>query len=248
MNSKRFLTPVVSAVICTAFVAFCQHSEAAEDFEALSKSPIWQVRYCVTGKFNAPNATARRVLERLSVDDVPAVAREAFANYSRIFVVLDRDIVKKAFARGDFDLAGINVRDRKVFESPEFWIHELSGSNEACIRTRAVRALGMCGSTAHVGNLPKYLATTNSYLLFELALAFHRLGDDQRYLEAIEAILALPLNEAFYYQTNAIDCLVQTHPDRARSAWRRVHEQFEHSKDCQPNWVYSHIIQEARLP
>ncbi len=238
----------LSFIICTAFVAICCHSEAAEDLESLSNSPVWQVRYCVAAKFDTPSEDARRVLKRLSVDDVPAVARQAFVNYSRSFVMLDRDIVKRAFSRGDFDLVGANVRDRKVFESPEFWIHELSGSSAASIRARAVRALGMCGTTAHAGKLSEYLATTNPYLLIELALAFHRLGDNLRYLEAIEAILALPLNEAFYYQTYAIDCLIQTHADRARSAWKRVHEQFERSKDSQPGWVYSHILQEARLP
>ena len=235
-------------IICTAFGALHLHAEAAEDFEALSKSPVWQVRYCVAGKFDAPGADARRVLEKLSVDEVPAVAQQAFVNYSRSFVVLDRDIVKKAFTRGDFDLVGSFVQDRKVFASPEFWIHELSGSSEADIRARSVRALGMCGSATHASKLTEYLATTNPYLLIELALAFHRLGDNQRYLGAIDTILALPLHEALYYQSYAIDCLIQTHPDRAKSAWKQVHEQFERSKEGQPGWVYSHIVQEARLP
>ena len=52
----------------------------------------------------------------------------------------------------------------------------------------------------------------------ELALAFHRLGDTKKYLAAIDALLALPLKEAFSYQNRAVDCLIQTHPDRARAA------------------------------
>lgn len=234
--------------VCTLVVVLCCHAEAAEDFEALSKSPVWQVRYCVPAKFASPSADTRQVLERLSNDDVPAVANQAFASYSRSFVVLDRDIVKRAFSRGDFDLVGIEVRDRRVFESPDFWIQELSRSSEASIRARAVRAIGMCGTNAHSSKLSEYLGTTNSYLLIELALAFHRLGDEQRYLKAIDAILALPLRDTLYYQTYAIDCLIQTHPNRARPAWRQVHEQFVHSPDSQPGWVFSHVVQEAGLP
>ncbi len=238
----------LSFIICTAFVALCCHSEAAEDLESLSKSPVWQVRYCVPGKFDIPSADARRVLERLSVDDVPAVARQAFGWYSTSFVVLDRDIVKKAFSRGDFDLVMITVRDRKVFETPDFWIHKLDNSDADSNRAGAVRAIGMCGVAANIAKLSDYMDTHNPYLLMALAIAFHRLGDNEKYLEALEAIFALPIKDAFFDQTNAIDCLIQTHPDRARPAWKRVHKQFERSKDSQPNWVYSHIVQEARLP
>jgi hypothetical protein len=238
----------IPLLLCTALVAFACHCRAVEDFEALSKSPVWQVRYCVSIKFDSPSAASRRALERLSVDEVPQVARQAFVAYSRMFVELDRNIVGKAFARGDFDLVGADLKDRKVFESPDFWIRELNASTDASTRARAVRAIGMCGTPAHATTLSGHLGTTNSYLLIELALAFHRLGDSQRYLDALEAILALPINEAFYYQTYAIDCLLQTDPDRARGAWTRVHERFESSKDCEPGWVYSHIVQEARLP
>ena len=239
---------ILPLIICTALLALCCYSGAAEDLDALSKSPVWEVRYCVPSKIDAPSAEARRVLERLSVDEVPSVAQQAFAVYTRIFVVLDHDIVQKAFTRGDFHIVGISVRNMKVFHTPEFWTQQLSRADEASSRARPVRALGMCGTTEHTKMLSEYMATTNSYLLIELALAFHRLGDQPRYLEAIEAILALPLKEAFFYQTYAVDCLIQTHPARARTAWKRVHEQFEGSKDSPQAWVYSHILQEARLP
>lgn len=221
---------------------------SAVDLDALSKSPVWQVRYCVPGELDAPSAEARRLLERLSVDEVPAVARQSFARYSRMFVDLDRTIVKQAFARGDFDLVGGFVSDRQIFESPDYWIGELNTATDASLQIRAVRAIGMCGTEVHAPKLHGHLETTNPSLLKELALAFRRLGDTQNYLAAIDAILALPLRDAFSYQTDAIDCLIQTHPDRARPEWKRVHEQFEKSEDCQPNWVYSHIVQKARLP
>jgi hypothetical protein len=233
--------------LCAAFVAFGLNCPA-EDLEALSKSPVWQVRYCVPEKIDTPGADARRILERLSADGDRRVAVQAFAPYSWMFVELDRGLVRKAFARGDFDLEGIDVADRKVFETPEYWIGDLKRSKDAVIQARAVRATGMCGTAAHVATLSGYTATTNPHLLMELALAFHRLGDAKKYLAAIDALLALPLKEAFSYQTRAVDCLIQTHPDRARAAWKRVHEQFEKAKDAQPNWVYPHIVQEARLP
>lgn len=236
----------LSFIVYTAILALGSQTEAAEDLDALSKSPVWQVRYCVPRKFDAPSADARRVLERLAVDEAPSVSQQAFSAYARMFVVLDRAIVEKAFKRGDFDMVGIEVNDRNVFKTPEFWIDRCNDTTGAP-RAQAVRALGMCGSAADAKKLAQYLETSNPYLLIELAIAFHRLGDERRYLEAIEAILALPLMDALFYQTYAIDCLIQTHPDRARPAWNRVHEQFERSKDCQPGWVYSHIVQEARI-
>jgi len=235
-------------MVCTLLALPSHQTRADEDLEALSKSPVWQVRYCIPAKYDTPDAEARRVLEKLSVDEVRAVAQQAFVRYSRTFVVLDREIVRKAFTRGDYDLVGINVPDRKVFESPEFWIQDLGHSNEPEIRARAVRAIGMCGTNENTGKLSEHLATTNPYLLIELALAFHRLGDEAQYLKAIETILALPIKEAFFYQTYAIDCLIQTHPDRAKAAWKEVHKQFERTKEGQPNWVYAHVIQESRLP
>jgi hypothetical protein len=239
---------ILPFMLCTLLALAGRHAEAADDLEALSKSPVWQVRYCIPGKYDTPSTEARRVLERLSADEVPAVAQQAFASYARSFVVLDRELVKKAFTRGDFDLIGVKVSDRKVFESPEFWIQDLDHSNDPTLRARAVRAMGMCGKNTDAAKLSEHLTTTNPYLLIELALAFHRLGDEAQYLKAIEAILALPIKETLHYQTYAIDCLIQTHLDRAKTAWKEVHEQFGRAKDCQPNWVYAHIAQEARLP
>ena len=235
-------------LLCTLLALPSHRAEAADDLEALSKSPVWQVRYCIPAKYDEPSNEARRVLERLSADEVPSVAQQAFAVYSRRFVVLDRELVKKAFNRGDFDIIGADVLDRKTFETPEFWLQDLDDSDDPTLRARAVRAIGLCGKNTDTAKLSKHLATTNPYLLIQLALAFHRLSDEAQYLKAIETILALPIKEAFFYQTYAIDCLIQTHPDRAKATWKEVHEQFGRTPDCQPGWVYAHIAQESRLP
>jgi hypothetical protein len=235
-------------LLCTILAFTARHAEASDDLESLGKSPVWQVRYCIPAKYDTPSTEARRVLERLSTDEVPAVAQQAFVSYSRTFVVLDREIVKKAFARGDFDIIGADVLDREFFETPEFWLHDLDQPSAPDIRARAVRALGMCGTNAHTANLSGHLTTTNPYLLIELALAFHRLGDEAQYLKAIETILALPIKDTLSHQTDAIDCLIQTHPEGAKAAWKAVHEKFELTGEGQPEWVYAHIAQEARLP
>ena len=68
-----------------------------QDLEALSTSPIWQVRYCVSAEFKIPNAQARRLLEQLAADANPGVGRSAFSHYSRLFINVDPKIVRKAF-------------------------------------------------------------------------------------------------------------------------------------------------------
>lgn len=239
---------ILPFLLCTLLAFSCHHAQAAAELETLSKSPVWQVRYSVALKYDEASDEARRVLETLSIDEERSVARQAFAAYSRIFVVLDREIVKKSFARGDFDLVGVSVQDRKIFENPEFWIHQLDSSDNPTLRARAIRVLGMCGKNADASKLSGHLNSTNSHLLIELALAFHRLGDEKQYSKAIETILALPFKESLSYQTYAIDCLIQTHPDRAQAAWMEVQKQFQRTKEGQPNWVYAHITQEARLP
>ena len=235
---------VRSSLLIAILISRCA---CADDLASLSNSSIWQVRYCVAGKFESPDPISRKVLERLAADQAPQVARHAFANYSRIFVELDDELVRAAFDRGDFDLVGGRVTDRGVFQTPEFWTHELKETTDPTIRARAVRAIGMCGTQDHVGLLSEYTKTDNPYLLIQLALAFHRLGATQEYVETLGSILKLPIRDTLYYQTHAIDCLIQTHPDRARLAWGRVHEQFEGTQDIQPNWVFLHIVQEVRL-
>lgn len=247
-KSASAMQPSLLKLLCASFILISAGNVRSEDLEALSKSAVWQVRYCVANKFDAPTPAARASLERLCKDEARQVAQHAFSIYSRTFVALDREIVRKAFSRGDFDLVGVKVNDRKVFETPDYWIHELENSPDDSIRSRAVRAIGMCGTAANIAALSGYMDSHNPYLLIELAMAFHRLGDTEKYLAALNAILALPISDAFYYQTAAIDCLLQTHPDRAKPAWNRVHQQFEGNRDLQPNWVYSHIIQEGRLP
>lgn len=242
------MIPPFLRLMLAAFALSTAGEIRSEDLEALSKSSIWQVRYCVATKFDSSTPTARASLERLCRDEVHRVAQHAFSAYSRTFVTLDREIIRTAFSRGDFDVVGVTVKDRKVFETPDFWIDRLDDSPEDSGRGSAVRAIGMCGTGANIAKLSGYMGSRNPYLLFELALAFHRLGDTEKYLAALDAILALPISDAFHYQTAAIDCLLQTHPDRATAAWKRVHQRFEDSRDLQPGWVYSHIIQESRLP
>lgn len=236
----------VTLVCLLGFVCGNQ-SAKARDLEALSDSPIWQVRYCVPGEFNSASPLARKTMEKLAADGVVSVRRHTFAIYSRLFVELDEALVKSAFGRGDFDLVGVTVTSRKVFEAPEFWARDLE-SDSAPTRARGARAIGLCGSDKHIRLLETVQETTNPHLLIELALAYHRLGDPERYLVVLDAILALPIADAFHYQNRVVDCLLQTHPARARASWNRVHTQFEAHQDSQPNWVFAHIEQESRLP
>lgn len=220
----------------------------SEDLVALSKSSIWQVRYCTATKFDAPTAQARECLERLCRDEMRQIAQHTFSIYSLTFVVLDRELVRTAFSRGDFDLVGVDVKDRKAFETPEFWVNRLENAPDDSSRADAIRRIGLCGTAANFAKLSEFSGSPSPYLLLELSLAFHRLGDTEKYLTTLDTLLALPISRAFYYQTAAIDCLIQTHPDRARQAWKRVHQQFEKNQNLQPAWVYSHILQESRLP
>lgn len=229
------MTPPFHRLMLAALAFLSVGETRSEDLETLSKSSVWQVRYCVAIKFDSPTPTARASLERLCRDEVRQVAHHAFSAYSRPFVTLDREIVRTAFSRGDFELVGVSVTDRKVFETPDFWIHNLDSSPDDRIRGRAVRAVGMCGVAANIPKLSGYMGSQNAYLLTELAMAFHRLGDTEKYLAALDAVLALPISEAFHYQTAAIDRLPQTHPDRAKTAWKRVHQRFEDSRDLQPD-------------
>jgi hypothetical protein len=218
-----------------------------QDFEVLSKSPIWQVRACVPEALDPKAPGSRAILERLCRDQ--QAAYNAFLVYSRSFVVLERDIVKAAFARGDFDLVGVNlVNGRVAFESPDFWAADLEHASHDGSRARAVRALGMCGGAAEVATLSAHAKTRNPELLFELAVAFHRLGHTEKYLAALDSLLALPIAEAFPYQNQAIDCLLETHPARAKPVWKQVHEQFQKTPGLQPGWIYTHVVQERRLP
>ena len=64
----------------------------AQDFDALSRSDIWQVRYCVSSKLKPPSAGTRASLERLAGDPVAAVARQAFSIYTGMFVDVDQEL------------------------------------------------------------------------------------------------------------------------------------------------------------
>jgi hypothetical protein len=165
-----------------------------------------------------------------------------------VFVDLDNDTVRRAFERGDFDLVGSVVSDPKVFRTPEFWLNELAQPTDDSTKARAVRAIGLCGDATILSKLSGLAGSTNPYLLAELAAASRRLGNDERYLAALEAVLTLPLKDNIYYQTFAVDCLLQTHPARAKSAWDQINKGLASLPDFQPNWVYAHVLQRERLP
>lgn len=221
---------------------------SAHDLEAEAASPVWQVRYCLTGRFEVADATSRRLLEKLCTDSHPGVANQAFAHYSSLFVRLDPQVVKAAFRRGDFNIDGAESYDRNPFEKPSFWVGDLKAKDLPDIQARAIRALGMCGNPEHVPLLLEYQKSDNPYLLHELAKALHRLGDEAGYLSVIESLLRLPPASAVCYQTLAIDCLIQTHPAKARKHWDKLHAAIVALPDLQPNWMCSHILQEQRLP
>jgi hypothetical protein len=106
----------------------------------------------------------------------------------------------------------------------------------------------MCGTQEHVPLLLEYQKSDNPDLLYELAKALHRLGDEAGYLNVIESLLRLPPASAVYYQTLAIDCLLQTHPTQAREHWNKLHAAISALPDLQPNWMCAHILKENRLP
>lgn len=220
----------------------------AKDLDALSRSSIWQVRYCIPTEFDVPSALARAVLERLSADEVKGVARQAFEVYSRDFVALDRGLIDQAFERGDFNRAAVGFIDNTSFGTSAYWIGELEKAAEDSDRGVAVRAIGLCGNQGDVGKIWEFNESTNSYFLMELALACYRLGDTDRYRKVIDRILELPISENLFYQNKAVECLIQTHPEQARNAWKKLRERSEAIENIQAGWMYAHILQEERLP
>lgn len=230
------------------FLILTGRHASAHDLEAEASSPVWQVRYCLLNRFEGADATTRRLLEKLCTDSHRSVANQAFAHYSGLFVRLDHQLVKAAFRRGDFNIDGVNLDDRYAFEKPDFWVSDLKAKDLPDIQARAIRALGMCGNQEHVPLLLKYQNSDTPYLLHELAIALHRLGDEAGYLSVIESLLRLPPASAVSYQTRAIDCLIQTHPAKARDQWNKLHAAIASLPDLQPNWMCSHVLQEQRLP
>ena len=232
----------VLALVFFASVAYAQR----EDVETLSRSDKWQVRYCVPSEFDAPTPLARKILERLARDANALVARQAFAVYAQLFVEVDVAIARVAFDRGDFDKLGVNVSDAKVFRSAAYWRGVLRRAADDSEKAEAVRALGLLRDTTIVAEFSQ-IESRNPYLLIQLAVALHRLGREEGYLERITAVLDLPVRDV-YYQTCAVDCLLQTHPLRARAAWERIEASIDAMPDLQPNWVYRHTLLKARLP
>lgn len=242
------MTPVSYRTALLVIAVFLSSARAQpEDLEALSRSDQWQVRYCVPLEFRSATPHARTTLERLARDPNVRVARQAFAVYTTLFVDVDFEITKAAFARGDFDQDGINVADPLVFRSAAHWRAKLQDTFDDAQKATAVRALGLLGDTSVVPEL-SHTTGKNPYLLVQLAVASRRLGADDQYLKLIATVLDLPAREAAYYQTFCVDCLLQTHPERARAAWEKIEASIQSTPDLQPNWVYSHAVRRTRLP
>jgi hypothetical protein len=241
MRLPRIL-PLLALVLCAPLA-----SAGREHIEALSRSDKWQVRYCVPAELDEPTPLARVTLERLARDSEARVARQAFTVYVGLFVDVDFAIARVAFERGDFDQPGVQVSEPKVFRSADYWREVLRRSADDAEKATAVRALGLLRDTVSVTEISA-IQSKNPYFLIERAVALHRLGSEDGYLETISAILDLSARDAVYYQTSAIDCLLQTHPQQARPAWERVEASIVDMSDLQPNWVYRHAIRKTRLP
>ena len=56
------------------------------------------------------------------------------------------------------------------------------------------------------------------------------------------------MKDNLYYQTIAIDYLLQTHPDRAKPAWEKINLEIAKFPNLQANWVYGHVLQREQLP
>ncbi|HTE19814.1 MAG TPA: hypothetical protein VK689_15725, partial [Armatimonadota bacterium] len=148
---------------------------------------------------------------------------------------------------GEFDLVGAKVTGERVFRTPAYWLHELSQETQDEFSGRALHALGLLGDKTVLAHLPEAKGT-NPYHLAELALACHRLGDNEKYLATLEKIFELPVEKNLFYQNQSVEYLLQTHPNRARAAWERVERALAAFPDLQPNWVNGHYLQQRRLP
>ena len=113
---------------------------------------------------------------------------------------------------------------------------------------RACRLVGLSRDTYRHRPMPIAATQALSARLVELAQALHRLGDEAGYLSVIESLLRLPPASAAAYQTRVIDCLIQTHPAKARDQWNKLHAAIASLPDLQPNWMCAHVLQEKRLP
>jgi len=234
-------------------VAFALRStslaHSTEDMVRWSQSDDWRVRYCVPMECHAASLDAKHILEKLSLDEDRRVARQAFAVYSQLFVDVDKSISRKAFDRGDFVRVGIEVTNVSVFSTTEFWSAQLASSNES-VRGGVVQAIGLLHDVAALPKLIAVKGSKNPYALLELAKAFRRLGNDKEYLTVLDSLLTPSISdkESIYYRTRAIDCLIETHPARARAAWELNDQALARVDDVQPNWMFAHVTQKQRLP
>lgn len=224
-------------------------AHSTEDLARWSQSDDWRVRYCVPMECRTASPDAKRILEKLSMDGDRRVARQAFAVYSQLFVDVDKSISQKAFARGDFILVGADVTHAAVFNTTDFWLAQLASSKESA-QGGAVQAIGLLHDPAALPKLFAVKGSKNPYALLELAKAFRRLGSDEEYLAVLDSLLTPPISdkESIYYRTRAIDCLIETHPARARAAWERNDQALANVADVQPNWMFAHVTQKQRLP
>ncbi|MCX6873571.1 MAG: hypothetical protein NTW21_07155 [Verrucomicrobia bacterium] len=220
----------------------------APDIEKLGRSEVWQVRYCVNNMYPTRPREKKATMERLSVDTNARVAQQAFVLYSRTIVDIDKDIVRKALDRGDWDPPEYAGVDPKMFRTSKYWLDELGRREDAAAKAGAIAMLGLLGDANVLTAVTALPPSSNPFYLAEVALAYRRLGSNPQYLATLEQILALPVKDNLYYQTIAIDYLLQTHPDRARQAWETINLEIAKVPDLQANWVYGHVLQREQLP
>lgn len=249
MKAMMFAAAVIATVCCSASVL------RAQDIEKLSRSDVWQVRYGVIDEFKVATPEARAILERLALDDHRKVARRAFGVYTDLFVDVNKDLAQQAFDRGYFDLVGATNHATgevvgttgKEFRTVEFYLGELA-RRRAGRTVVAVIALGLLDDKTVLPQLAELRDGTDPQLLAHAALACHRLGSDDDYLAILEALLAPPFTANKHYQTRAVDYLLQTHPEKARTAWDRMEQERARYRNLEPAWVYAHFAQRDRLP
>ncbi|MCF7730655.1 MAG: hypothetical protein K9N23_03165 [Akkermansiaceae bacterium] len=227
-------------------IGFSAATLGAYDLDQLSRSEVWQVRYCVNNRYPVRLCEAKPIMERLLDDPNARVAQQALVHYSRMIVDIDKDIVGNALARVSLDPPDKAEVDPEVSSTTKYWLDELGRRENDPAKAAPISMLGLLGDASVLPALTALPPSGNPYYLANLALAYRRLGSTPQYLATLEKILALPVKDNLYYQTIAIDYLLQTHPDRAKPAWEKINLAID-KFPIQANWVYGHVLQ-RQLP
>jgi len=148
----------------------------APDIEKLSRSEVWQVRYCVNSMYPVRPSEAKPIMERLSVDPNARVAQQALVRSSRTIVDIDKDIVGKALARVTLDPPEKAGVDPKVSRTTNYWLAELGRRENEPAKAGAIAMLGLLGDASVLPALTALPPSGNPFYLAELALAYRRLG------------------------------------------------------------------------